>query len=338
VTTVKIPITLFTGFFGVGKTTAIRSLLARKPKNERWAILVNEFGEVAIDQTSLNVADKSGVIIHEIPGGCMCCALDVPMGVAITEILSRVKPDRLIIEPTGIGHPAGILDQLRDANLKDIVDVGAVICFVDPRFVGDPRIEGAKVFRDQVHLADILIASKSDLASKDELERYQAWAEALFPPKLVVTRTVMGNIDRSLLDIRPYDKRLPLFPNLHSHEKRVAPSNIGEPRPGIPIRLENNGAGYQGCGWVFSHEDNFCDEATLIDYVGPPGPKGLNNVERLKGVFRVNNEWVLVDRVRNELSISPISYRRDSRLEIILSENETVNWLEIETALLRLLK
>jgi hypothetical protein len=117
----------------------------------------------------------------------------------------------------------------------------------------------------------------------------------------------------------------------------VAP-DIREPRPGIPIRLENNGAGYQGCGWVFSREDNFCDEATLIDYFGPPGPKGLNNVERLKGVFRVNNEWVLVDRVRNELCISPISYRRDSRLEIILSENETVNWLEIETALLKLLK
>jgi G3E family GTPase len=338
VTTVKIPITLFTGFFGVGKTTAIRSLLVRKPKKERWAILVNEFGEVAIDQTALNEVGGNGVIIHEISGGCMCCALNVPMGVAISEILSRVKPDRLIIEPTGIGHLAGILDELRNANLKDIVDVGAVICFVDPRFVGDPRIEGAKVFRDQVHLADILIASKSDLASTDELVRYQAWAEALFPPKLVITKTVMGNIDIALLDIQPYDKRLPLFPNLHSHEKRVAASNIGEPRPRIPIRLENNGAGYQGCGWVFSHEDNFCDEAALIDYLGPPGPKGLNNVERLKGVFRVNDEWVLVDRVRGELSFSPILYRRDSRLEIILSANEKVNWLDIEFALLKLLK
>ena len=84
---------------------------------------------------------------------------------------------------------------LEDANLKDIVDVGAVICFVDPRFVGDPRIKDVEVFRDQVYLADVLIASKTDLASKDELERYQAWAEALFPPKLVITQTAMGNID-----------------------------------------------------------------------------------------------------------------------------------------------
>ena len=336
-TNAKIPTTLITGFFGVGKTTAIRSLLSRKPKNESWAILVNEFGEVAIDQTALNVVNGNNVTIREIPGGCMCCAKDIPMRVAITEILRWAKPDRLLIEPTGIGHPAGILDELRNANLKDIVDVGAVICFVDPRFVGDPRIEDVEVFRDQVHLADVLIASKTDLASKDELERYQAWAEALFPPKLVITKTTMGNIDIALLDVRSYDNRLPLFPNLHSHEKQAIPSDIGEPRPGIPIRVENNGAGYQGCGWVFSHEDNFRDKA-LIDYLGPPGPKGLNNVERLKGVFRMDDEWVLVDRVRNELSFSPIAYRRDSRLEIILSENETVDWPYIESALLRFIK
>ena len=152
-TKLKIPTTLFTGFFGVGKTTAIRSLLSRKPKNESWAILVNEFGEVAIDQTALNTVNEKNIIIREIPGGCMCCVVNVPMKVAIAEILRRGKPDRLLIEPTGIGHPSGILDELRNADLKDVVDVGAVICFVDPRFIGDPRIQEVEVFRDQVHFS-----------------------------------------------------------------------------------------------------------------------------------------------------------------------------------------
>ena len=335
-TTGRVPITLFTGFFGVGKTTAIRSLLSRKPENEKWAILVNEFGEVAIDQVSLNQSTENDVVIREIPGGCMCCVMNVPMGIAITEILGRVKPDRLLIEPTGLGHPAGILDELKNTRFKTTVDVGAVICFVDPRFVGDPRIENAKVFRDQIHLADVLIASKMDLASEAELARFQDWAEALFPQKLVITRTVMGNIDIALLDVMPYEKRSPLFPDLHFHEKRPVVSSVGEPRPGIPIRLENNGTDYQGCGWIFSREDKFNGE-TLIDYLGPPGPKALNNLERLKGVFRVNDEWVLIDRVRNELSCSSISYRRDSRIEIILSENETVNWLDVESSLLKFL-
>ena len=335
-TTRKVSITLFTGFFGVGKTTAIRSLLLRKPINEKWAILVNEFGEVAIDQVALNESVQNGVVIREIPGGCMCCAMNVPMGVAITEILGRVKPDRLIVEPTGLGHPAGILDELENTNFQALVTIGAVICFVDPRFVGDPRIENAEVFRDQIHLADVLVANKMDLATEEELVRFQHWAEALFPQKLVITRTVKGNIDLALLDEKPYEKRLPLFPKVHSHVKERATTTIGEPSPGIPIRLENNGVDYQGCGWVFSREDKFNGDA-LIDYLGPPGPDGLNNLERLKGVFRVNDEWVLVDRVRNELSFSSISYRRDSRMEIILTKNEIVNWLDVESSLLKLL-
>ena len=116
----KVPTTLFSGFFGVGKTTAISSLLSRKSKNENWAILVNEFGEVAIDHTALNRVNEDNVTIREIPGGCMCCAMNIPMRSAITEILRRVRPDRLLIEPTGIGHPSGILDELQSPDLQRI--------------------------------------------------------------------------------------------------------------------------------------------------------------------------------------------------------------------------
>ena len=333
----NVPTTLFTGFFGVGKTTAIRSLLARKPEQENWAILVNEFGEIAVDQAALEDDSENNVTIREIPGGCMCCSMNVPMRVAITEILRRAKPDRLLIEPTGLGHPAGILDELRKEDLQGIVDVGAVICFIDPRYVGDPRIEAVDVFKDQVHLADVLIASKTDLASAEELARYQAWAEGLFPPKLVIGQATMGEIDLDLLDLKANDERLPIFPHLHDHNHSTAPSDIGTPKPGRPVRAENAGAGYKGCGWVFSKNDIF-DQDDLIDYLGPPGPKGLNNVERLKGVFRVGAEWLLIDRVKSEISVTPIAYRRDSRLEIILSEDEEAYWNEVEGVLLNFLK
>lgn len=332
----NVPTTLFTGFFGVGKTTAIRSLLARKPAGESWAILVNEFGEVAVDQAVLETTEQ-GVTIREIPGGCMCCTMNVPMRVAITEILRRAKPDRLLIEPTGLGHPAGILDELRKDDLTGVIDVGAVICFIDPRYVGDQRIEEVPVFRDQVHLADVLIASKTDLASADDLERYRAWARDLFPPKLVIGEAAQGEIELGLLDLKANDARLPLFPHLHDHGEAVAPTELAMPEPGKPVRAMNTGAGYQGCGWVFSREDVF-DAAALADYLGPPGPQGLENVERLKGVFRIGADWQLMDRVRGEMSITPIAYRRDSRLEIILAENEDVDWDRIETSLLEFLK
>jgi G3E family GTPase len=336
-TIANVTTTLFTGFFGVGKTTAIRSLLARKPKHEKWAILVNEFGEVAVDQATLEDDSENSVTIKEIPGGCMCCIMNVPMRVAITEVLRRAKPDRLLIEPTGLGHPAAILDELRKADLQGVVDVGAVICFVDPRYVGDPRIEEVDVFRDQVHLADVLIASKADLASSDDLARFQTWAEHLFPPKLIIAQSTMGEIDLALLDHKVTDVRLPLFPNLHDHKQQAILNNIPAPTMGRPVRAENAGAGYKGCGWVFSVGDIF-DQDAVIDYLGPPGPARLSSVERIKGVFRIGTEWLLIDRVKSEISVTPIAYRRDSRLEIIVSETEDVDWNEIETALIEFLK
>ena len=333
----NVPTTLFTGFFGVGKTTAIRSLLARKPASENWAILVNEFGEIAVDQAVLKNDTENSVTIREIPGGCMCCVANLPMRIAITEILRHAKPDRLLIEPTGLGHPAGILDELRKDDLKGVVEVGAVICLVDPRYVGDPRIAEIDVFKDQVHLADVLIAGKADLASENDLAAFRDWAAALFPPKLVVAEAAMGEIDNALLDLKANDERLPLFPHLHDHSESHPAPDLDIPKPGQPVRAVNEGNGYQGCGWVFAPDDIF-DQDALTDYLGPPGPKGLEKVERLKGVFRIGPEWILIDRARGEISVPPIAYRRDSRLEIILPESEGVDWDKIEAELLGLIK
>ena len=100
---------LITGFLGSGKTTTIRHLLANKPEHERWAVLVNEFGEIGIDGALL--AD-SGAVLKEIPGGCMCCVNGLPMQVGLNMLLQQNKPDRLLIEPTGLGHPKQILSLL----------------------------------------------------------------------------------------------------------------------------------------------------------------------------------------------------------------------------------
>ncbi|MDP6926880.1 MAG: GTP-binding protein [Rhodospirillales bacterium] len=335
-----VPTTLFTGFFGVGKTTAIRSLLARKPADEKWAILVNEFGEVAVDQAALEPKGEaktdSGVVIRDIPGGCMCCMMNVPMRVAVTEILRRARPDRLLIEPTGMGHPAGILDQLRKGELADAVDVGAVICFVDPRVIHDPRIQAAEVFRDQIHIADILIASKADLAKPEQLVAFRDWAEKLYPPKNYFAVVANGEIDMAYLDIKGDDTRAPLFADLHHHEHAGGGKVVNEtPTTGTLVRRENTGGGYKACGWIFPPDRSF-DRDGVLDLLGPPGPVGIKPVERLKGVIRVGKEWLLIDRVSNEILVTPIAYRRDSRLEVIVPETATADWDKLEKALVNL--
>ena len=97
---------LITGFLGVGKTTAILNLLKQKPEDEKWAVLVNEFGEVGVDGA---VLQSQGAVVKEIPGGCLCCVSGLPFQIGLNMLIAKEKPDVLLIEPTGLGHPRNIL-------------------------------------------------------------------------------------------------------------------------------------------------------------------------------------------------------------------------------------
>ena len=151
----KTPVNLITGFLGVGKTTALLHLLTRRPPGARWAVLVNEFGQVGIDGATLSHA---GGALREVPGGCICCSAQLPLRVTLTRLLREVRPERLLIEPTGLGHPAGVIDVLRSEGLASAVELRNVICLVDPRQLNDEKYRGLETYQDQLALADVLVA------------------------------------------------------------------------------------------------------------------------------------------------------------------------------------
>ena len=155
---------LITGFLGSGKTTSILHLLANKDPAEKWAVLVNEFGEVGIDGALL--AD-SGAMVKEIPGGCMCCVNGLPMQVGLNTLLRQGKPDRLLIEPTGLGHPKQILDLLTAPVYEPWLELRATLCLLDPRQLLDEKAINNDNFRDQLASADIIVANKSDRATAE---------------------------------------------------------------------------------------------------------------------------------------------------------------------------
>ena len=115
-----VPTNIITGALGVGKTTFIKQLLQSKPANERWAVLINEFGEVGIDGAMLRSASQS-VFIKEVPGGCMCCSSGLPMQVALNQLLAQAHPHRLFIEPTGLGHPKEVIQILKSEHYQQSV-------------------------------------------------------------------------------------------------------------------------------------------------------------------------------------------------------------------------
>ena len=172
-----VPTNIITGFLGVGKTSAILHLLKSKPDQERWAVLVNEFGEIGVDGSLFKSqhSEEGNIFIREVPGGCMCCAAGLPMQIALNQLLARAKPDRLLIEPTGLGHPVEVLEVLTDEYYYKALSIEKIITLVDARNLADARYTEHATFNQQIAIADVIVGNKQDLyqpKDRTQLEHY----------------------------------------------------------------------------------------------------------------------------------------------------------------------
>ncbi len=347
-----IPTNLITGFLGSGKTTAIRQLLARKPAAEKWAVLVNEFGEIGIDGALLQ---ESGAVVREVPGGCICCVADLPMKIGLNMLIAKAQPDRLLIEPTGLGHPQNILDTLQGDHYRDQLELRAAIALVDARKIGEARYREHETFRDQLRLADLVVASKADLYGDAELAALRDFLGELDPPQALhaaisttqkiagsdfcrraaTTRRVAATDGRSQKDDGALDPSWLDLPHRsaaargkpHAHLATTAPL----PAPLILLpgqrfaRRENRGGDHVSCGWLFAPGSrfNFLKAMTLLS--------GLM-ADRVKGVMETDGGAFQFNAESGVLSVNDAGAARDSRLEII--HREALDWAAIEATLL----
>ncbi len=277
----RVPVNVVTGFLGVGKTTAILDLIARKTQGERWAVLVNEYGDVGIDGTIL---ESHGVAVREVAGGCVCCATAPYLQVALHLLMVEVKPDRIIIETTGLGHPAQLIEKLR-RHYADRLDVCATIAFVSPEDFLAPGMLENPIFREQVDVADVLVLNKLDLAEPGTVAVFQTWANGLDPAKALIAATQSGRLEREWLDLVPVDEQL-LFAATVSNEP------------------------YHSVGLVFSDELRF-DSDRLLAVFG-----AMESVARMKGVFRTGDGAVAIQRVGGSTTMEPLPRDCGNRLQV----------------------
>ncbi|POT59706.1 hypothetical protein C3432_03030 [Citrobacter amalonaticus] len=317
---------LITGFLGSGKTTSILHLLAHKDPAEKWAVLVNEFGEVGIDGALL--AD-SGALLKEIPGGCMCCVNGLPMQVGLNTLLRQGNPDRLLIEPTGLGHPKQILDLLTAPVYEPWIDLRATLCILDPRMLLDEKSATNDNFRDQLAAADIIVANKSDRASAESESALQRWWQQSGNNRQLI-HTVQGKIDGQLLDLPRLNRaELPASTaHSHSHAEKRGLAALSLPAQQRWRRSLNSGQGHQACGWIF-------DADTIFDTIGLLEWARLAPVGRVKGVMRITEGLVRINRQGDDLHIETQNVAPpDSRIELISSTD--IDWNMLQSALLKL--
>ncbi|MEX1303009.1 MAG: GTP-binding protein, partial [Desulfotignum sp.] len=157
----RVPFHIISGFLGVGKTTAILNLLERLGEKEQIVVLINEWGQIGLDADVVG-SEHPTLAVREISGGCICCTAGAALHQTMTEILSDFKPDRIIIEPSGVAKPGEIMDCLQSPDLADRLDIRPVIGLVDPVRFLQPAMMKMPIYRDQVDAAAILVANRCD--------------------------------------------------------------------------------------------------------------------------------------------------------------------------------
>jgi G3E family GTPase len=287
-----VPTNIITGFLGVGKTSTILHLLKSKPEDERWAILVNEFGEIGVDGALLQgqSTEESGVFIREVPGGCMCCTAGVPMQVALNQLLSRSHPDRLLIEPTGLGHPLEVLKVLAEQQYQGVLSIQKILTLVDARQLSDPRYTEHEIFKQQIAIADVIVANKQDLYQQS------------------------GSIDVAYLE--GASGAIAAGTDSHEHHQDHGQDQQRSVLDRIPIHTRgyvqaiNRGEGFESVGWrfagdqVFSHAKLF---AVLISF----------DAERVKGVFNTDEGAFAYNMAGDSITRTDLPDCHESRIEVI---------------------
>ena len=174
----KIPVTVLTGYLGAGKTTLLNRILC-EPHGKRYAVIVNEFGELGIDNDLVVGADEE---VFEMNNGCICCTVRGDL-VRILDGLMRRKGkfDAIIVETTGLADPAPVAQTFFiDENVGRKTKLDAVVTVADAKWLNE-RLKDAPEAKNQIAFADVILINKTDLVSPDELSDVEARIRGINP-------------------------------------------------------------------------------------------------------------------------------------------------------------
>ncbi len=203
----RTPITIVSGPLGSGKTTLLRHLLASTTR--RLAILMNEFGEIAIDS---RIIQGANVLMAELPGGCVCCSLMGEFEAAVNEIIAQAHPDQIVVETTGVAEPGALAFDIQE-NLPQVRLDGTIAVLDADGLLRFPSL--GHTTRLQIEAADLLLLNKIDQVDAAQLPSLESKLRP-FNPDAPILRSVRGQVDLELLFGLSPDKRLP--PPAHLHQ------------------------------------------------------------------------------------------------------------------------
>jgi len=161
-------IDIISGFLGAGKTTLIKKLLGEALTGEQVVLIENEFGEIGIDGGFLR---DSGVEIREMNSGCICCSLVGDFGTSLKEVIEKYHPDRIIIEPSGVGKLSDVIKAVKDLHMDNEIQLNSACAVVDALKCKVYMKNFGEFFNNQIENANTIILSRTQNENKEKLEK-----------------------------------------------------------------------------------------------------------------------------------------------------------------------
>lgn len=216
----QIPVTVLTGYLGSGKTTLLNRILSEN-HGKRYAVIVNEFGEIGIDNDLIVESDEE---IYEMNNGCVCCTVRGDL-IRVVEGLMR-RPgrfDAIIVETTGLADPVPVAQTFfMDDDVRSKTKLDAVVALVDAKHL-PLRLKDSREAEDQIAFADVVLLNKVDLVTPEELRDVEATIRAINPAAAIHRTTRAGVelnavLDRGAFDLKRALENDPHFLEAHDHD------------------------------------------------------------------------------------------------------------------------
>lgn len=305
----NIPTHLIAGPLGAGKTSLIRQLMAQRPASERWAVLVNEFGQVGLDAALLS-RDEDGIAIGEVAGGCLCCVNGTPFQVGLGRLLRKAQPDRLFIEPSGLGHPLQLLKQLQQAPWIGVLAVQPLVMVLDAQALArGERLPEAQ--QQALQSAGLVVLNKAEavdediklLINKEFLNIHKVW-------------TLQGLVHLDMLPVSS-TSQLSDSPvnNLPEADLSTATTALWID-PSQPICSAQQGEGGWSIGWRWHPSRQFDPQHLQAFLAAWPW-------RRAKGVIHSPDGWQSFNGLEGDWpQWQPSDWRKDSRIELIFEQSQ----------------
>ena len=190
-----VKVNIISGFLGAGKTTLIKKLLTGKVREEKIILLENEYGEVGVDGSFMKDA---GITVTEMNSGCICCTLVGDFQKAVDELIEKYHPDRLIIEPSGVGKLSDILAAVNRCTERHELDLHGCATVVDAGKCRMYMKNFGEFFLDQVKTADTIIFSRTQNLTAERVEKSRALIEEQHPGCRIIT-TPWDDLDADVM-------------------------------------------------------------------------------------------------------------------------------------------